>query len=1226
MESKRFMDKKGVFFTIDALLASTIILSGIILVSIIYSSSVPTQNLEYISNDMIVSLSSVKASELNSSYLKSLIALGQIKNSNLNSSALELIGDFWAEGNMAVAQNLAREFLNLSLRADFESISSGIFINGQPIYEHNVSNRSSDYLVSSFRLVSGINESSPREGYSSRAILSAIRSKSVPSYAYFGGLVGQGNITQFIMLPSNYINITEAYLEFSTESPFSLSINGNSAGNLSCLGGGFMHSQKCYLNSSKFSLFQPGRNTMKIYLSNSSQAYVSGGFLRVKTETSDLNYSDVYYDSQLNTASKTEYLPGVDSVINIYSSFYALGNITSLELFLNYTTAPPLFVNIGGVVVYYSTQNGSVSVLLNNSNLSSSLNYSAISDKTIPIKIGHYALEQLSNITGGNADVILITDVSGSMSWQVGDYTANNTYNWTSADLETTIEQFKTSAAVTLVNTTILSDGFEEGTTLSNWTKTSSGYVNTAAQKHAGTFSQLLASSLSTKYLWSKSGILNTSGCSKVYVSFWTRDDDLDAGNINLFFNDSSGNWDNIQDLTQWTEDNWNVIRTYSTNDSQYLHAGFSIRFGGTTGSGENHWLDDVTVICEKITSYTATAEQNSTAVNYSAGGVNYQVVTAVKAIITIDSYNPAASNTTYANNLRPDLQVAFYNGTGYVAYSNCSVSASMGNNALNTIDWNCIISANNAAVLSAWNTAANRKIQVRAINLDAYNNLIYDEINVSAVYLNVSGYSITVSPADHTGETVACNDPNLYQNDTSRISLAKCLDNQFIDIIMNSSGNKLWLVDFNDHANSYYSTSSTALKNQVDSYNPSGGTCICCAINIAYNLLNSSSNSSRNKYVLVMSDGITGYRCTSSGSCSSSYKGNSTTGSECCGGNSGDCANTDCNGAILNANYSSSRVHESLNATVYSVGFGPLGSCYNANRTLVMVAQSGNGSVYMSSNPTELLEFYQQIATTIVNQSLVYTYQIVSITGVNSTLYPNSYLRINYTPSSPQFIFGKIPITLESQQFGNYITSGTLQIPEGFAVSDAKVTSYSGYYWTHNLTVNSVRVFSLSAFGSNYSSLGDPFLVSIPTSALHSGNNPISISVGTSSTKDFGGSPDDRIIYTMLMNSSISYSSVQNHASGCIWLLEFNDGTNSTIRIPQDYSGSSSCIFRTSSYDSGDAVNVAVYNIFRQLDINSDGILDVNIGQESLLVDSITISGVPSMWGPARIEARVWK
>jgi len=109
-------------------------------------------------------------------------------------------------------------------------------------------------------------------------------------------------------------------------------------------------------------------------------------------------------------------------------------------------------------------------------------------------------------------------------------------------------------------------------------------------------------------------------------------------------------------------------------------------------------------------------------------------------------------------------------------------------------------------------------------------------------------------------------------------------------------------------------------------------------------------------------------------------------------------------------------------------------------------------------------------------------------------------------------------------------------------------------------------------------------------------------------------------------MNNSVSYSAVDSNALGCNWTLEFNDGTNTTIKVPSDYSGTKSCSFRTASYDHSDSTDLAVYSMLSQLDLNKDGLLDVNINQQSLSIETFAVGGVPSMWGPAKVEARVWK
>jgi len=317
-----------------------------------------------------------------------------------------------------------------------------------------------------------------------------------------------------------------------------------------------------------------------------------------------------------------------------------------------------------------------------------------------------------------------------------------------------------------LQNVTLLGSGFETAVT-DNFT--TSVWTRTTGQYNSGSASALLvASSAAGSGL--DSIAVDTSKCNKVYISVYSRDDDLDTGAAKdawLYYKDSSSTWNQIQDMAGYTEDAWTLVEL-NTADASYLHSTFQIRFANVNAlaSTENWWIDDVKIICEK-NAYTPVAGQNSTAVNYSAGGSDYQVVTAVKAIVTVDSYNPTASNTTFANNSRPDLQVGFYNGTAYGAYSNCNINASMGNNALNTTDWNCTISASDAATIAAWNTSANRKVQIRAINLDAYNNTIFDEINVSAVYLNVSGYNISAAEQNSTATEYSAGGSN-YQTVTA--------------------------------------------------------------------------------------------------------------------------------------------------------------------------------------------------------------------------------------------------------------------------------------------------------------------------------------------------------------------------------------------------------------------------------------------------------------------------
>jgi cysteine-rich repeat protein len=140
-------------------------------------------------------------------------------------------------------------------------------------------------------------------------------------------------------------------------------------------------------------------------------------------------------------------------------------------------------------------------------------------------------------------------------------------------------------------STNLLNDGFESG--LGSWSLTSSGYTQASDQKNSGTYSAKLASSLSSKFMWTSK--FDTSSSSIIFVSFYNRDDDLDPNDIQLYYNNSTNNWDSIADLNEGTEHSW-IFHSYSTTNSQYLHKGFAIRIGGTTQYNENHWIDDVLI------------------------------------------------------------------------------------------------------------------------------------------------------------------------------------------------------------------------------------------------------------------------------------------------------------------------------------------------------------------------------------------------------------------------------------------------------------------------------------------------------------------------------------------------------------------------------------------------------------------------------------------------------
>ncbi|MCK5547797.1 MAG: hypothetical protein KAI64_02200, partial [Thermoplasmata archaeon] len=219
------------------------------------------------------------------------------------------------------------------------------------------------------------------------------------------------------------------------------------------------------------------------------------------------------------------------------------------------------------------------------------------------------------------------------------------------------------------------------------------------------------------------------------------------------------------------------------------------------------------------------------------------------------------------------------------------------------------------------------------------------------------------------------------------------------------------------------------------------------------------------------------------------------------------------------------------------------------------------------------------------------YEAQTVNITGdvsVENVLYPDSYLRYNYTPQNI-LSYGEVSIALESDRFGGIVTSpknGTFYIPYS-RILDARVTSYSSEYWTSYVQVNSSKtggwstVYNISDYGQDFVNIGDPFIVHIPVGLLQDGeNNSVLLDTGLSADLMAGGSPDDRVIYYVGVSGIVGYGEV----------------------------------FGTL----GNATSDAVQRLQNQLS-------EFNITLLEVETPSQYISELPSLWGPSVMEIRIW-
>jgi len=509
---------------------------------------------------------------------------------------------------------------------------------------------------------------------------------------------------------------------------------------------------------------------------------------------------------------------------------------------------------------------------------------------------------------------------------------------------------------------------------------------------------------------------------------------------------------------------------------------------------------------------------------------------------------------------------------------------------------------------------------------------------NVDVILItDLSGSMDSRMDNDNNGIERDCDDPNLLSDSTKRISIAKCLDKDFVEKILSIQGNRVALSAF--YADGSYpfkgrvyedsfTNNTDYLKSKIDQYVPKGGTCICCSINDAYKLLYEESNDNRSKFVVVMSDGIPTHTCQASSGCAGTRTGLPSNeglwlgfGAGCYGG-ADDCESNDCSCASQNANWSACRVHNQFASKIYSIGFGPAisSSCTIADNTMKNIANCGNGSYFSSSDPSALQDIYDEIAEEIL--SLNFAEQISEILGNfnNTILYPDSYVSFNY--SSEELPYGLIT-TAEKTFTDEY--NGNFDLPDNSSVIKASIVSYSGPRWTNYISVNNISIYNLSKYGSDYIKLGDPYNIYTPNSIINN-TNYIYLTTGNSPSDSMAGSDSNKIIYTIVRDMS-SFSPVVSFADGCIWTVQFEDNTNISTSIPLNYSGTDNCYYQDNleSYNSNDALQAAVYNLLKLLDFDSNGKVDVKFNEQNLDVGSTQVTGIPYEWS-TEVQVRKWR
>lgn len=904
-------------------------------------------------------------------------------------------------------------------------------------------------------------------------------------------------------------------------------------------------------------LFHNGTNLLEL---EGEKLYVAGGFLK-------LDYlSDIEYQG----TPRYEF-PGVKGIINLYDGIYVPSNLSSMKLSLHYQSDYKVIITLGNKTIFNESSSTETTAVKDNSVLETILDYNQLKEKTLPLRTW---IENLSyqgqNIT--SFDVILITDTSGSMDWRMDSDITGTARNCTDANLYAPSTKrislakcLDSSFVSTILNAT-------------NASRISLVQFSTSANSYTPlTRNFSLLSSTINNYV--ASGATCVSCAINRAYEILKNESSPDRKKFIVVMTDGVANQRSTPTCTDLTAASGiESLRVAGGANGKLLHENISAEWNNELNPGTN----TINGIEFNSSQKGFSVGASGTILEWNGTGWSSKTSPTTSTLSGISSYNE-----TYALAVSTSGNVLKYNGTAW------SIAATISNNpSLNAI------SIGNATYALAVGSRQNRGRVYRTLD----GGLSWTEVDTLGANTNLRGVKTFSS-----GEAWAVGDGGLIRygngitwttqsspvsdtlyaldgrNSTELIAVG---GTNGVAVIIKKAGSG-WTTEHNDN------TQDTLRSVQTKS---TGG---YSAVGDGALILTRGASWSRTFRI------------------PSAFQGNSTTGISCTVDN--DACTEPESFPSLNAKYSACRVQKETNATIYSVGFGPVAACNFATQTLQTIAVCGNGTMYSSSNASELQQFYETIANNII--TLTYSEQTSSTTGnITTILYPDSYLELNFT--APPKPYG-ISITSEVE-FTN-LSAGSFTIPQNTTVYEAHVTSYSGPRWTVNARINNKEFFNLNEFGSNYLLLGDPYAISIPLKEINA-TNLVQIQTGINPTNLSEGSNSNKIVYTLIRNST-GYSPISISAQGCIWTVDTEAGTNVTFTTPEGYNGTNQCYYQTTrySFDQNDAVQTAVANLFESLDFDNDYRIDSLLQEGDVQIGINQITGIPFSWA-TEVQVKIWR
>lgn len=1255
--------RRGLYFSFDALVAAVIIIGAISMVAHTdFTNDIKTitadfEEVDSAAEDSVqLMMRSELSSAVNASEADELIATTNLSDDDLNRSVMEAIAILWGSGEEKAAKNLSESFLGEQLAGGREyriKVAEGG--NESVIFASSNGFEQASLVARSSRMVSGVSRQRASDGFTSRASLSSLDAVD-SEYFFFGGYVGDGNITANMSLP-DYENIDQMVVEGDAGSNFTITINDKQVSpRFNATNDAFRADrwQVCNqtVRSSLCSALEPGNNDLGFeFYGNAS---MSGGFIRI-----DYNQSYSLESVGDTYRIKTKRLPGINDVINLYDGFRTPGTLNSIETRLHFDSSAEIAVRIANATVYEGS--GDQDLHLSNDTIhaevtDAGLSYEQLSNTTVPFRLGVDELQSIPGV-GGYVDAVGVTDVSGNMNantddgkkWDLaknatelfidimgnasrsraaingfkGEMYAYHELTYDNTSLKNELDSWKPGQG-TCVGCGILNmigiqiSGqniipvfdiekewrFTTETVASGWTEPSfddSTWDTGKGPVGNGTIARTDTNQSDTYYLRT-SFDYSPSQYRQPYLSLHG------VGNVTAYINgeavaryeEGRGHvWNGRQ--AQWANRTglWHISdeRAQTGNTSWYFglpevnHFATNEREQGTMTTpwlnlsqrtdptvSFDQWLDIDgnnnrhigTVEYDDGTGWTMLAEYTG-----STTGWQHQTYTlpntSVRVRFSFDSQDEVSD---------------FYEGW-YI--DNVSIAGFSGA-AINQ----SLLDENGNILALQYNATSQSQQNWTDVN-DAFDDGSFGNTTVSGEDLVLESSELTGtywSTPIQTPKPATWSAVETVQDapDGSSISMT---------FGTNVSGEWQYYDSFSAVPTSYWYRYRIDIERNGTDIEPNV-TSVDARWASEGRSVNARMFGQQHRYrsAIVLSAG-------DSNTETQLDNVETVTGTS----------------AVDHSIEAACRAQENHDITVNAVNFAGNNNA-DAETELQNIADCGNGEYYNTTSEN-IASLYEQITKDILEASLE-AQRVVVEGSVNDTLYPDSWIKLNYT-NPTQLGFGEVRLTQESDAFGEPVSSpknGSFYVPDGIRLADARVYTYSSQYWTdrayvHNKSTGWTPIYQLWDYDMPYEDMGEPFRFQIPPAYLdEAGYTNVSIDAAENQSATQGGSPDSRVIYDIILDASVGYGDVYEKSAG-------GNTTYQSIYGPLNISvGQENDTWDTNE----DAIDDAVDRLMGKVDVTDDGQVDVRIERDNINIDENSMSGLRWLWGPARVSVEVWE